>query len=94
MITYQILGFVGSGMVILAYLPQTFHLLKEHCSAGISRYAYILWSVGSALLLAHALMIEDKVFIVLQTINTVFTGLILVFAERYKYRICSSHRQG
>lgn len=89
---YQILGFIGSGLVVCAYIPQIRHLIKEHCSAGISRYAYVLWFVAGAFLLAHAVMIKDQVFIFLQTVNTLFTGIILVFAERYRYGLCPSHR--
>jgi len=32
----QVLGFLGTGLVAMAYIPQIRHLIKEHCSAGIS----------------------------------------------------------
>ncbi len=92
MAIYQIFGFIGSGLVVLAYLPQTYHLVRERCSAGISRYAYVLWLFAAIFLLAHAVMIKDQVFIFLQAVNAVFTGVILGFAESYKYGLCSSHR--
>jgi MtN3 and saliva related transmembrane protein len=91
---YQLTGFIGSCIVICAYVPQIAHLIKEHCAAGISRYAYILWFIASALLLVHAVMIRDTIFIVLQSINFVSTGIILFFAEKYKYGLCPFHRQG
>ena len=88
---YQVLGFIGSGLVILAYVPQIRHLIKEHCSQGISRYAYILWLIAATLLLFHAVMIGDAVFIVLQIISALATGLVLFYAEKYKYGLCPTH---
>ncbi|MDE1970259.1 MAG: hypothetical protein KGI50_01650 [Patescibacteria group bacterium] len=92
MFWYQVTGFVGSFFVVLAYIPQTSHLIKEHCSAGISRYAYRLWFLGAVFLFIHAIMIQDAAFTILQILNAVFTGIILVFAERYKYGVCSAHK--
>jgi uncharacterized protein with PQ loop repeat len=89
---YQILGFIGSGLVILAYIPQIRHLIKEHCSSGISRYAYVLWLIAAVLLLLHAIMIQDAVFIVLQAVSAIATGLVLFFAEKYKYGLCPIHK--
>lgn len=63
----NIVGFVGSALVIWAYIPQIRHLVQEHCSVGISRMAYIVWLVAALFLLAHAAMIRDGVFIFLQT---------------------------
>src|SRR5687768_7917218 len=33
---YEILGFVGTCLVIVGYGPQIFHMIKERCTAGIS----------------------------------------------------------
>jgi uncharacterized protein with PQ loop repeat len=66
----KIIGLVGSGLVIWAYVPQIEHLIKEHCSAGISRRAYALWFIAALLLLIHAVMIRDTVFIFLQAAKT------------------------
>ena len=30
----QLLGFLGTGLVIIAYVPQVRHVIKEHCSRG------------------------------------------------------------
>jgi uncharacterized protein with PQ loop repeat len=92
MLDNGIIGLIGSALVLIAYLPQTYHLIKEHCSAGISPYAYIVWLTAAVLLLIHAITIKDTVFISLQTINTFFTGLILFFAIRFKNELCASHR--
>ena len=47
-------GFVGTVIVIVAYMPQIIHRVKAQCSAGISLKAYGLWLLSSFLLLAHA----------------------------------------
>jgi hypothetical protein len=44
-----VIGDVGTGIVIGAYVPQIWHLWSEHCSAGISERAYALWVLSSAL---------------------------------------------
>jgi uncharacterized protein with PQ loop repeat len=87
----NIIGFLGSALVLLAYFPQIYHLIKEHCSAGISRYAYALWLLGAIALLAHSVMIRDPVFMLLQSITVICTGAIIIFAQKYKGRVCSTH---
>lgn len=90
----EVIGFIGSGSVIWAYVPQIKHLVKEHCSAGISRKAYALWFIATLLLLTHAVMIRDTVFIFLQVANTLLTLVILIFAGKYKNGVCPTHAIG
>jgi uncharacterized protein with PQ loop repeat len=63
MTTSQILGFVGTALVIGGYIPQIVHLVKERCTAGISIPAFSLWCVASLLFLLHAAVIQDTVFV-------------------------------
>lgn len=86
-----ILGFIGTAIVIIAYLPQVTHLIKEHCSAGISLKAYLLWLVASALLFIRAIMIGDMVFITLQVFNLLLIGIIISYTYKYRTRACQSH---
>ncbi len=88
----QIFGLVGTVLVVVAYFPQITHLIKEHCSAGISRYAYTLWCISGIFLLIHALMIHDNVFVALQIWNIVASGLIIGYSMRYRRGVCESHR--
>jgi hypothetical protein len=60
-------GFAGTVIVIIAYMPQIIHLVKAQCSAGISLNAYGLWLIASFLLLAHAFNLNDPVFLALQS---------------------------
>ena len=89
----QLPGFLGTVIVAAAYLPQIRHLLKEHCSAGISVSAYALWGAGSALFLIHALMIRDVVFITVQIINLSAILTIIIFVRRYEGQPCQDHVQ-
>jgi hypothetical protein len=46
----QILVFCRNGLVIVGYIPQIVHLIREHCTAGISILAFSLWGTVSLLL--------------------------------------------
>ena len=87
-------GFVGAGLAGAAYVPQTSHLIRARCSAGISRLAFKVWLVASVLTTARAITIHADVFIVLGGIQIVATTLIMVLAARYKDTPCPSHFPG
>jgi len=88
----QILGFVGTGLVIVGYIPQIVHLIKERCTAGISLAAFSLWCAAALLFLIHAAVIRDAVFVAVQTVNLVAGGLIVGFCKRYEGHVCQFHR--
>ena len=92
MTTTQIFGIVGTGLVIVGYIPQIVHLIKERCTAGISIAAFSLWCAASLLFLMHAAVIRDAVFVAVQTVNLVAGGLIVVFCKRYEGQVCPFHR--
>ena len=92
MTTTQILGFVATGLVIVGYIPQIVHLIKERCTVGISILAFSLWCTASLLFLIHAAMIGDAVFVGAQTVNLVAGGLIVAFCKRYEGEVCPFHR--
>ena len=93
MTTTQILGFVGTGLVIVGYVPQIVHLIKQRCTAGISVAAFSLWCAASLLFLIHAAVIRDAVFVGVQTVNLLAGGLIVVFCKRYEGEVCPFHRE-
>jgi uncharacterized protein with PQ loop repeat len=88
----QVLGMVATGLVIGGYVPQIVHLIKERCTVGISMPAFTLWCLASLLLLIHAAMIEDAVFMGVQTVNLVAGGLIVGFCKKYEGKVCPFHR--
>ena len=87
----QWLGFLGTGLVILAYFPQLIHLIKERCSAGLSIRAYLIWAIAALLLLSYAISMNDAVFIALQIYQFGATVLILYFGIKYKGHFCETH---
>ena len=93
MTTSQILGFVGTALVIGGYIPQIVHLIKERCTAGISIPAFSLWCAASLLFVIHAAVIRDSVFVGVQIVNLVAGGLIVVFCKRYEGEVCPFHRE-
>lgn len=89
----QLLGFLGTVIVASAYIPQIRHLVKEHCSAGISMNAYSLWCVASILFLIHAAMIHDVVFVLVQVVNVSAIVAIVVCVKKYERQMCLTHLQ-
>ncbi len=85
------LGFIGTGLVILAYFPQLIHLIKERCSAGMSIGAYSIWAIAALLLLSYAISMNDVVFIALQIYQVGATILILYLCIKYKGHYCGIH---
>ncbi len=88
----KLVGFLGTALVISAYLPQIQHLIKEHCTGGISLRAYYMWLTAALLLLVRALAIQDPVFILLQGYQLGACGLIVFFCRKYKGAVCEAHR--
>jgi lipid-A-disaccharide synthase-like uncharacterized protein len=88
----EIAGVAGTLVVAIAFLPQIIHLAKEHCSAGVSLKAWLLWLLGSVLIFSHALKGEDIVFIALQTVNIIAISVIILLSRRYAKMVCASHR--
>ena len=86
----EIVGMFGAILAGVAYLPQIIHLIKEHCSAGISRKAYVLWLISSGAILVHAIVTVSFVFILLSSLQLVATFLILFYSEKYK-GMCAFH---
>jgi uncharacterized protein with PQ loop repeat len=85
-------GFVGTTLVIVAYVPQIHHLIKERCTGGISLKAYCLWFAAALLLMTHAIGIQDPVFIMLQGYQLAACGLIVFFCMKYRGAVCETHR--
>jgi uncharacterized protein with PQ loop repeat len=86
-----ILGLIGAIIAGIAYLPQITHLIKEHCSAGISQNAFLLWFVASVLITTNAVYIRSGVFIFLGVVQIVSTLLIFIFSTIYRGQTCIAH---
>jgi uncharacterized protein with PQ loop repeat len=87
----DLIGLTGAAMPGYAYLPQITHLIKERCSAGISRTAFALWFLSSVLVTINALFIQSVVFISLGVVQISATAIIYIYSTRYKGLVCPSH---
>ena len=87
----ELAGFFGAALAGAAYVPQIWHLVRAHCSAGISRLAFGGWFAASLLVTTHAVAIRAPVFIVLGSVQLAATALIFIFTTRYANSYCATH---
>jgi hypothetical protein len=90
----QIAAFIGVGLTGAAYVPQIWHLVRVHCSAGISRFAFPVWLGASLLVTTHAIATQTVVFILLGGVQILATMVILVYASKYASSYCLGHATG
>ena len=88
---FETLGIAGIAIAMLAYVPQVVHLGREHCSAGVSRRAWVMWLVSSVLVGSLAVHRGDLVFISLQVSSMTSAALILCLVYRYRGMVCDYH---
>ena len=88
----QVLGFIGTIIVAIGYLPQIVHIAREGCSPGVSVQAWYLWLLSSLLIATHAFTVLDTVFIALQVVNVLAIGTVIVLAKRYEGMACRSYQ--
>lgn len=87
----ELIGLTGASLAGYAYLPQITHLIREQCSAGISRNAFAIWLLASVLMTVHAVLLPAVVFIVLGAIQICAIVTILVYSSRYRGLVCPTH---
>ncbi len=87
----EIAAISGVGLAAAAYVPQILHLLREHCSAGVSRPAFRAWLVASLLITSHAVAAGEAVFVPLGVVQIAATGIVLFYAKRYEFSFCTGH---
>ncbi len=90
-VSIEWIGFTGIALSVVAYLPQIIHLLKEHCSAGLSPWAYCMWVISALLLLTYAIVKKDTVFISLQGYEVGACALIFYYCLKYRDQLCEDH---
>lgn len=86
----EIIGWIGTALVIVAYYPQIQHLFVEKCAWGISVATWVIWLVSSVLLLTYAWMQRDVLFILVQITNILAIATTIVLVRRSN-RICPTH---
>jgi lipid-A-disaccharide synthase-like uncharacterized protein len=90
---FELLGVVGISIGALAYVPQVVHLVREHCSAGVSARAWAMWLSSSLLIGTLALHRHDPVFIGLQASSLTSAAVIVFLTHRYRGMACEAHAQ-
>jgi lipid-A-disaccharide synthase-like uncharacterized protein len=88
---FELLGIAGISIGVLAYLPQVFHLAREHCSAGVSARAWAMWLTSSLLIGALAVHRQDPVFIALEASSLTSAAMIVLLTHRYRGMTCEAH---
>lgn len=86
-----LLGFIGSCISAYAYVPQIYHLIRERCTAGLSKRAFGLWLIASVLMLINAIAISSAVFLFLTSVQTLASAIIFGFTMAYDGKICEFH---
>lgn len=89
---FQLIGYLGTLLSVLAYAPQIGHLLREHCSSGISIQANVVWLASSGCILLYSISISATVIIILQIANILAISSIIVLAKKYQGNFCPSHK--
>src|SRR5687767_13578711 len=88
----EIIGWVGTLLVIVAYYPQIKHLYVEKCAWGISLATWVIWLAASGFLLAYALLKGRTLFVFVQSINLVAIVATIILAVRSN-SVCPFHLQ-
>jgi uncharacterized protein with PQ loop repeat len=86
----EVIGWIGTVLVIVAYYPQIRHLWVEKCAWGISVWTWTIWLVASVLLLIYCIVRQEILLSVVQVTNmaSIITTIALV---RRSNNICSYH---
>ena len=86
----EMLGWAGTALVIVAYVPQIRHLYLEKCAWGISISTWLIWLVAGVLLLSYCIIRNDALFTFVQVINITAIIATIILARRGN-RICPYH---
>jgi lipid-A-disaccharide synthase-like uncharacterized protein len=86
----EMLGWAGTALVIVAYVPQIRHLYVEKCAWGISVSTWLIWLAAGFLLLGYTLFRNDTLFALVQIINITAIMATIILARRSN-QICPYH---
>ena len=86
----EIVGWIGTALVIIAYYPQIHHLWKESCAWGISIQTWLIWLVASVLLLVYCISRAEILLSVVQ-VSSIAAILLTIILVRKSNKICPHH---
>jgi uncharacterized protein with PQ loop repeat len=86
----EILGWVGTALVVIAYFPQIRHLIVQRCAWGISVSTWLIWLIASSVLFFYCVLRGELLLCVVQSVNiaAILTTIVLV---RRSNRVCPRH---
>ncbi|MEP6911236.1 MAG: PQ-loop repeat-containing protein [bacterium] len=87
----ELIGWVGSAVMIAVYWPKIYHLHIEKCASGLVLMTWLVWLVSSSLLFSYAIILGDYVLISVQIINVIALATTIVRARRAN-TVCPTHR--
>jgi lipid-A-disaccharide synthase-like uncharacterized protein len=86
----EIIGWIGTMLVVIAYYPQIHHLWAEKCAWGISLATWFIWLIAGVLLLTYAVARRDALFAIVQSINILAIAATIILAKRSN-NVCPYH---
>jgi len=78
----RLIGIVGLLCLVAGWIPQTVKIIRE--KQTIDKKFGVLYTVGSLLLMTHAIILKDLVFIILNALAALMSGLSLFFTIKNK----------
>jgi uncharacterized protein with PQ loop repeat len=85
------LGYVGTALVIVAYLPQIHHLIREKCSAALASAPTLSGPLRPFSLLVYAITRRDPVFTALHSYQVLAAGVICFYSKHSEDSLCELH---
>lgn len=86
----EIIGWVGTMLVIIAYGPQIYHLWAKRYAWGVSLWMWFIWLVSSTFLLSYSWFRSEMLFVTVQGINILAIAVTILLTRRSN-RICPYH---
>ncbi len=87
----EIIGWVGTTLVIIAYGPQIYHLWAARCAWGVSLWMWSIWLVSSTFLLTYSWFRSEMLFVIVQCVNILAIAATILLTRRSN-QICPYHR--
>ena len=88
----EVIGWLGTVLVVVAYYPQIHHLYVERCAWGISRLTWLIWLASSALLLTYCILRREFLMCIVQAVNIIAIATTLLLVRRSN-QVCPYHRK-
>jgi uncharacterized protein with PQ loop repeat len=88
----EVIGWVGTALVVVAYYPQIHHLFVERCAWGISVLTWLIWLIASVLLLTYCVLRQEVLLCFVQGVNILAIATTLILVRRSD-QICPFHRK-